>query len=240
MDVMVDQGFSSLVQRLYDIDMALAALGKLSTAAHDDESALDYADGLGWEVLTRSATHVSAILSTKVTAEQLAQIAASGATDILTAALTRERPRTRKAFEKAIVVSSPSHTNRPQDLQRGAIAGIALAIGVGVLAATTGAPLAALAVGESVAKEIIKAAITGAVSGLVTESATRLVTRSTPQPEGDPPMGGLPLINTPLTQAPQDQDKIAHRLEQLAPMTEQPPAQGDHTSSRTGHDGFSH
>ncbi|MEU1647563.1 hypothetical protein [Micromonospora zamorensis] len=234
---MVDQEFNSLVQRLHDIDLALAALGKLSTAAHDDD-ALGYADRLGMEVLEKSAIHVSAILGREVTAAQLGQIAESGATDILTAAFTRERPKTRKALEKAIVASSPPDRTQPQAPQRGAIAGIALAIGIGVLAATTGAPLAALAVGESVAKEIMKAAITGAVSGLVTESASRFVTRSTPQPEGEPPRWRLPLTGTPVTQAPQDQEKIAHRLKQLAPTTEQPPAKGDHTS-RTDHDGYS-
>ncbi|MGA4685933.1 hypothetical protein [Micromonospora sp. AB353] len=223
---MANQKLDSVAERLENINLALIALGRLSTATHDD-GVPDYADRLGMEVLEKSATHVSAILGRRVTPAQLAQIAESGATDILTAAFTREQTKIRRAFEKAIEASLQPGINQPRAPQTGSIARIALAIGIGILAATTGAPLAALAVGESVTKELIKAAITGAVSGLVTESAIRVI-----PPTSHPPQGGFPPptgVRAPLPQY----DEIDRRLKQLRPKTEQPPTKGDHTPRRT-------
>jgi hypothetical protein len=177
----VDQ-LNALVERLYGVEMMLSALGQLTEKDYDP-LALAYADRLGDEVLEAAAAIVSDLHIGTVIPEQLRQIASRDATDILTAAFTHDREEIRSALERAVNHIPPQSLEQPS---RGSLGALALAVGIGVLAPTTGAPLAALVVKESVATETIKASITALVSGLVVEGAQRITTGSQPKVHDEP------------------------------------------------------
>ncbi|MFG2009236.1 hypothetical protein ACGFNF_09215 [Micromonospora sp. NPDC048868] len=177
-----EEGLTRLVQQLYDATMALEFIAKFSVRPEDFDECLRARDELAHDVLVNAAERLTLLLNRQISVDDLWKLGRSEALSLLTPGLVRRQAETLKALERALD-HQPRRERTVRDVTdpapgRGSdgpspIAGIALAVGIAVLAATAAAPIAALAVQESIAKEIVKAAINGLVAGTVTELALR-------------------------------------------------------------------
>ncbi|MEV4816179.1 hypothetical protein [Micromonospora tulbaghiae] len=171
-----DDRFSLLVQRLYDVHMALEFLARSSVRPEWFEAR----DVLAHEVLAGAAERLSRLLNRQVSVDELKQLGQSEALSLLTPGLMLQQDAARAALRKTLDdqfrrrTAGQGQAGLDPDVRPNRwhpLVSIALGVGISVLAATAAAPIAALAVQEPITRELVKAAITGVVSGTVTEVA---------------------------------------------------------------------
>ncbi|MEU8314724.1 hypothetical protein [Micromonospora sp. NPDC048887] len=186
-----DDRFSILLHRLQDIQLMLEFLAKSTSRpewfdSRAEADGIKARDALAHEVLVSATARLNRLLDRPVTVEQLMQLGQSEALSLLTPGLTRQRDAAQKALQRTFDdqfhrrTAGQDQTGRDPAASPGGwhLVGIALSVGITVLAATAAAPIAALAVQESIVRELVKATITALVSGTVVAVAE--VARSKP------------------------------------------------------------